>query len=37
MKTFEQIADLPDSFLAIDDIEVGTGNRIPLWIFGCLY
>lgn len=36
-KTFNQIADLPDSYLAIDDIEVGNGNRIPLWLFGCLY
>lgn len=36
-KTFSQIADLPNSYLAIDDIEVGSGNRIPLWMFGCLY
>lgn len=36
-KTFDQIADLPDSYLAIDDIETGNGNRIPLWMFGCLY
>lgn len=36
-KTFSQIADLPDSYLAIDDIETGNGNRIPLWMFGCLY
>lgn len=36
-KTFDQIADLPNSYLAIDDIETGNGNRIPLWIFGCLY
>ena len=36
-KTFDQIADLPDSFLAIDDTEIGHGNRIPLWMFGMLY
>ena len=36
-KTFDQIAGLPDSYLAIDDIETGNGNRIPLWLFGCLY
>lgn len=36
-KTFDQIADLPDSYLALDDIEIGSGNRIPLWMFGCLY
>lgn len=36
-KTFEQIADVPDSFLAVDDTEVGHGSRIPLWMFGLLY
>lgn len=36
-KTFEQIADQPDSFLAIADTEVGSGNRIPLWLFGFSY
>ena len=36
-KTFEQIKDLPDSYLAIDDVEYGTGKRIPLWLFGFLY
>ena len=36
-KTFEQIADVPDSYLAVDDTEVGSGCRIPLWQFGFLY
>ncbi len=36
-KTFEQIKELPDSYLAIDNVEYGTGNRIPLWLFGFLY
>ena len=36
-KSFSQIKDLPDSYLAIDDIEIGNGNRIPLWLFGFLY
>ena len=36
-KSFEQIKDEPDSFLAVDDTEVGTGSRIPLWLFGFLY
>lgn len=36
-KTFNQIAGIPNSYLAIDDVEVGNGNRIPLWLFGCLY
>lgn len=36
-KNFDQIKDLPDSFLAVDDTEIGFGNRIPLWTFGLLY
>ncbi len=36
-KTFEQIADVPNSYLAVDDTEVGSGSRIPLWLFGFLY
>lgn len=36
-KGFSQIKDLPDSYLAVDDIEIGIGNRIPLWLFGFLY
>jgi len=36
-KTFKQIKDLPDSYIVADDIEVGFGNKIPLWLFGFLY
>lgn len=36
-KTFDQIAGIPESYLAVDGIETGSGNRIPLWIFGCMY
>lgn len=36
-KTFDQIANIKDSFLAVDNTEVGWGNRIPLWMFGLLY
>ena len=36
-KTFKQIADMPDSFVVNDDVEVGSGNKIPLWMFGFLY
>ena len=36
-KTFDQIKDEPDSYLAIDDIETGAGHRIPLWMFSLLY
>ena len=36
-KGFGQIRDLPDSYVAADDIETGFGNKIPLWLFGFLY
>lgn len=36
-KGFAQIKDLPDSFVAADDIATGFGNKIPLWLFGFLY
>ena len=36
-KKFDQIADIPDSFIVADGIETAFGNRIPLWMFGLLY
>ena len=36
-KSFEQIKDIKDSYLAVDMLEIGNGNRIPLWLFGFLY
>lgn len=36
-KTFAQIKDIRNSFLAVDDTEIGYSNRIPLWMFGLLY
>jgi hypothetical protein len=30
----EQVAGVADAYLVADDIEVGFGNRIPLWMFG---
>lgn len=36
-KTFDQIKDLQDSFVAADEIETGFGNKIPLWLFGFTY
>lgn len=36
-KGLAQIRDIPDSFVAADDIEFGFGNKIPLWLFGFLY
>jgi len=36
-KSFKQIKDIPNSFVVADDIEVGFGAKIPLWLFGFLY
>ncbi len=36
-KSFDQIKDIQNSFVAADDTEVGFGNKIPLWLFGFLY
>ena len=33
----EGVKDIENSFVVADDIEVGFGNRIPLWLFGFLY
>lgn len=36
-KDFNQIKDIDNSFLALDDIEIGYKKKIPLWLFGFLY
>ena len=36
-KSFKQIKDMQDSFVVADEIEIGFGNKIPLWLFGFLY
>jgi len=36
-KGFEQIKDIDNSYVASDDLEVGIGNKVALWIFGFLY
>lgn len=36
-KGFVQIADMPNSYVVNDDVEVGFGNKVPLWLFGFLY
>ncbi|WP_187444075.1 hypothetical protein [Sphingobacterium phlebotomi] len=32
-----QVAGLDNAYVAADDIEVGSGRKIPLWLFGFLY
>ena len=36
-KSFEQIADIPNSFILADAIEYPIGKKLPLWIVGLLY
>jgi len=36
-KDFSQIKNMPNSYLAIDDIELGSDRKIPLWLLGFLY
>jgi hypothetical protein len=36
-KGFGQIANIPNSYVVADDIDMGFENRIPLWMFGLLY
>lgn len=36
-KSFRQIANIPDSFVVVDDEETGLGSRIPMWLLGFLY
>lgn len=36
-KQYKQIADIPDSYVIVDDVESSIGNKIPMWMFGFLY
>jgi predicted AAA+ superfamily ATPase len=36
-KGHEQIIGLKDAYLALDNLEYGSINKIPLWLFGFLY
>jgi predicted AAA+ superfamily ATPase len=36
-KNAAQLSGVGEAYLAIDGIEIGQGNRIPLWMFGFLY
>src|SRR5262249_49306404 len=36
-KTYKQIKKIKNNYLAVDNIEIGIGNTIPLWLFGFLY
>jgi predicted AAA+ superfamily ATPase len=36
-KGHEQIVGVKNAYLALDNVEYGFGNKIPLWLFGFLY
>lgn len=36
-KNDKQIKNIKQSYLALDDLEYGIANKIPLWLFGFLY
>ena len=36
-KDYGQIANIPNSYIVADSIDVGFGNKIPMWLFGFLY
>jgi predicted AAA+ superfamily ATPase len=36
-KNYKQVANIENSFVVADNIEIGSGNKIPLWLFGFLY
>ena len=36
-KNFDQVANIPDSYILADDIEWPVGNKLPLWLAGLLY
>jgi predicted AAA+ superfamily ATPase len=36
-KSINQVKHLDDYLVAADDIEIGSGNKVPLWLLGFLY
>jgi uncharacterized protein len=36
-KSYQQIAGIKNSYLAIDEMPLGIKNKIPLWLFGFMY
>jgi hypothetical protein len=37
IKVLIKLKNLENSYVASDDLEVGIGNKIALWMFGFLY
>jgi len=36
-KTKKQVKDIENAYVVADNIEIGSGSKIPLWLFGFLY
>lgn len=36
-KSFDQIADIPDSYVLADNLEYPIGKKLPLWLIGLTY
>ncbi len=36
-KSFEQIADIPDSYILADNLEFPVGKKLPIWLVGLIY
>ena len=36
-KSFDQIANIPDSYILADSMEFPIGKKLPLWLVGFLY
>lgn len=36
-KSFDQIKDIDEGYLAVDNTDIGRKHRIPLWMFGLMY
>lgn len=36
-KSIQQITGIPNAYVVSDDIEIGFGSKIPIWLFGFLY
>lgn len=36
-KTKQQLVGLDNAFIVVDNIEIGYGNQVPLWLFGLTY
>jgi len=36
-KSFEQIADVPNSYILADALEFPVGKKLPIWLMGMTY